>query len=435
MTLNLATYFVDARLAEGLGDSVAIRTLDRTCSYRQVSAMTGQVARLLDQADVRPEERVIIALPDGVPFVAALFGILRRGAAVVMVNPDSPTDLLTYFFEYTRARAAFVDHAHKAAVEAATMALDPKPRLFVVDDPGLEPQLFDATGPATPAFKSHRDDAAIWLFSGGTTGRPKAVVQTNRSDVNTTERYGQRILGLTAGDVTMSVPKLFFGYAMGSNVLFPFSVGASCVLFPERCTTETVFAQIERHQPTILINVPTMVQQMVAHPSAAGRDLRCLRLATSAGEALPAEFTSAGRPRLEWSCSMASAPQRCGTSSSPIGQGPWCPALSAASLKGSRSSCAMTKDVKFLTVSPACCGSGGIHAPSDTGNGMTTQRRRFAANGTSWATCCEGTRMTHSPTAAAWTTCSRSAGSGCPPANWRIASFNMKGCGKSRSLE
>ena len=72
MTLNLATYFVDARLAEGLGDSVAIRILDRTCSYRQVSAMTGQVARLLDQADVRPEERVIIALPDGVPFVAAL---------------------------------------------------------------------------------------------------------------------------------------------------------------------------------------------------------------------------------------------------------------------------------------------------------------------------------------------------------------------------
>ena len=39
--------------------------------------------------------------------------------------------------------------------------------------------------------------------------------------------------------------------------------------------------------------------------------------------------------------------------------------------------------------------------------------------------------MTHSPTAAVWTTCSRSAGSGCPPANWRIASFNMKGCGKS----
>ncbi len=290
MTLNLATYFVDARVREGRGDALAIRTAHRTWRYREISAMTGQVARLLAQADVRPEERVIIALPDGVPFVAALFGILRRGAAVVMVNPDSPADLLAYFFEYTRARAAFADRAHKAAIEAATTALDPTPHVFVVDDPSLEAQLLDSTGPTSAPFNSHRDDAAIWLFSGGTTGRPKAVVQTNRSYVNTTKRYGQGVLGLTSNDVTVAVPKLFFGYAMGSNVLFPFSVGASCVLFPERSTPETVFAQIEHHRPTILINVPTMVQQMVAHPTAADRDLRCLRLATSAGEALPAEL-------------------------------------------------------------------------------------------------------------------------------------------------
>jgi len=252
--------------------------------------MTGQVARLLAKADVRPEERVIIALPDGVPFVAALFGILRRGAAVVMVNPDSPGDLLTYFFDYTRARAAFITASHKAAINAATAALDPKPHLFVVDEPSLQAQLLNSTESAPAPFNSHRDDAAIWLFSGGTTGRPKAVVQSNRSYVNTTERYGQGVLGIAANDVTMAVPKLFFGYAMGSNVLFPFSVGASCVLFPERSTPEAVFAQIERYRPTILINVPTMVQQMVAHPSAAGRDLRSLRLATSAGEALPAEL-------------------------------------------------------------------------------------------------------------------------------------------------
>src|SRR5262245_6752643 len=94
MTLNLSTHFVDERVREGLGDRVAVRTADRQWSYRELSAMTGQVARLLVNADVRPEERVIIALPDGVPFVAALFGILRRGAVVVMVNPESPPDLL-----------------------------------------------------------------------------------------------------------------------------------------------------------------------------------------------------------------------------------------------------------------------------------------------------------------------------------------------------
>src|SRR5690606_24029669 len=139
-------------------------------------------------------------------------------------------------------------------------------------------------------FRSHRDDPAIWLFSGGTTGRPKAVVQSHRSYANTTELYGKGVLGLREGDITLAVPKLYFGYAMGSNVFFPFSVGASCVLFRERSTPDEIFAQIRRHRPTVLINVPTLVQQMVAHPDAGSQDLGCLRLSTSAGEALPAEL-------------------------------------------------------------------------------------------------------------------------------------------------
>ena len=47
---------------------------------------------------------------------------------------------------------------------------------------------------------------------------------------------------------------------------------------------------IERHRPTVLINVPTMVQQMVAHPLAARAGSASLRLSTSAGEALPPEL-------------------------------------------------------------------------------------------------------------------------------------------------
>jgi benzoate-CoA ligase family protein len=287
--LNLASHFVDARLSEGVGNRTAIRTADRVWTYFEVSALTSRFAHMLDAADVRPEERVIIALPDGPSFVGALFGILRRGAVVVMVNPELPPDLLTYFFEYTRARAAFVDHAFMLAFEAATSPLLIKPHLFDIGDRTFRHQLANAP-PQYTSFPSHRDDAAIWLFSGGTTGKPKAVVQTNRSFVNTTELYGKRVLGLTSDDITLSVPKLYFGYALGSNVLFPFSVGASCVLFAERSTPETVFLQLKRHRPTVLITVPTMVQQMVSHCWVTEQDLSCLRVATSAGEALPAEL-------------------------------------------------------------------------------------------------------------------------------------------------
>jgi benzoate-CoA ligase family protein len=287
--LNLSVHFLDARLAEGAGDRTAIRTDRDTLSYKDVLALAARTAHLLKSTGVRPEERVIVALPDGPAFVGALFAILRMGGVVVMVNPDLPPDTISYFFEYTRARAAFVTSSRAGVFEQASAALSSRPQLLAVDDAGYAAQL--AAQPAAyEPFPSHKDDAAIWLFSGGTTGRPKAVVQTNGSYANTTELYGRGVLQLAPADITMAVPKLFFGYAMGSNLFFPFSVGASCVLFPGRSTPDEVFAQIRRHRPTVLVNVPTMVHQMLDHPDAAAQDLSCLRLATSAGEALPPEL-------------------------------------------------------------------------------------------------------------------------------------------------
>ena len=287
--LNLAAWLLDARIGEGRGDRIAVRTAARTFSYAEVARRSAQFAQILAADDIRPEERVIIALPDGVEFAAALFGILRRGSVVVMVNPDTTPELLRFFFEYTRATAAFVPEDRLDLFAAQAAALPAAVHLYAVGSRDLSARLEAQPGDYAP-FDSHRDDAAMWLFSGGTTGRPKGVVQTHRSYANTTLRYGQGVLGIRADDITIAVPKLFFGYATGINLFFPFSVGASCVLFPERCTADALFEQIARHRPTILVNVPTMVQQMVSSAAAGSADLSSLRVATSAGEPLAAEL-------------------------------------------------------------------------------------------------------------------------------------------------
>src|SRR6266850_4141456 len=243
--LNLAAHLLDARITEGRGDRPAIRTATRIFSYLDVQRLSAQYAGLLAADDIRPEERVIIALPDGPEFVAALFGILRRGSVVVMINPDAPLDLTRYFFEYTRATAAFIRSDRVDLVNEAFAALRRTPRLYPVGAEELSGRVRSQSDEFAP-FDSHRDDAAIWLFSGGTTGRPKGVVQTHRSFANTTALYGEGVLRLSADDITMSVPKLFFGYATGANLFFPFSVGASSVLFPEHGTADALFAQIAR---------------------------------------------------------------------------------------------------------------------------------------------------------------------------------------------
>jgi benzoate-CoA ligase family protein len=287
--LNIADWFLDERIREGRGDRTALITDDGRWTYREVQALANRYANLLHAAGVLPEQRVIIALPDGPDYVGALFGILKIGAVVVMVNPELKPDAIEYFFGYSRARVALVAAERADAFRAAAGRAALAPELLIVGTPEWESRLGGA--PDTwRNFPTHRDDPAIWLFSGGTTGRPKAAVQPHRSYVNTTQCYARHVLCYGEDDVTLSVPKLFFGYAMGSNLLFPFAAGATSVLFDSRCTADAVFSRIARCRPTVLITVPTMVNQMVSHPEAGKQDLSCLRLATSAGEGLPEEL-------------------------------------------------------------------------------------------------------------------------------------------------
>ena len=276
--LNIAELFLTRRLTEGRGERVALRLAERQLTYAELDGLASQFGTLLRDLGVRQEERVILALPDSAEYAAALFGILKIGAVAVMVNPALTPDGLAAMVELARARVAVVPPG----------AAPPVRHRVVVADDGDGPHL-DCSFELEPA-RTHRDDPAIWLFSGGTTGRPKAAVQTHGSFANTTELYAQGAMGWSEDDITLSVPKLYFGYATGSNLFFPLSVGGSTALFPEHPTAEILFDRIARHRPTILINTPKMVAAMIelsTSPAGAGADLSSLRFATSAGEALP----------------------------------------------------------------------------------------------------------------------------------------------------
>lgn len=310
---NIADYFLDGRIRGGHGHRVAVRTANGDTTYAELRARANQFANVFADMGAGPGERVMVALPDVPDFAAALFGAVKTGAAAVMANPRLPARQISELLRYVEPRAGVVHASRAEHFLRARRGVNGAPALLTVgeeaDDPSepaaaastrrsREPKLsgrandrsgaaVDAASPEFSNFASGPDDPAVLLFSGGTTSVPKAVVQGHASFVNSTERYAKGVLKVGPDDITLSVPKLYFGYATGSNLFFPMSVGASTVLFPERCTADEIFRQIARHRPTILVNVPTMVNQMTAHPDAAAQDLGCLRLATSAGEPLP----------------------------------------------------------------------------------------------------------------------------------------------------
>jgi benzoate-CoA ligase family protein len=291
---RMGDYFLYHNLEEGREGKVCLYYGDETFTYADAARLSNRAGGALRELGVRVEDRVLIALPDCPEFVWSWFGANRVGGVITMVNPLLPADDYRYYLEYTRARVAVI---HESLVENFTRAAREARYLKNVLVVGEERGRFHSFAEAvdaqpdelTPA-DTHRDDPAIWLFTSGSTGRPKGAVHLQHDLPYNTECYAKGVLGVCERDLTVSVPKLFFGYATGTNLLFPFAAGGATALFSERSTPEKMFEVIERFSPTILTSVPTMINSMLAVPGAAGRGLSSLRMCLSAGEALPEEL-------------------------------------------------------------------------------------------------------------------------------------------------
>lgn len=315
---SIAQYFLFDRLEQGRGDHVALRFGTRAWTYAEVAERSMAVARFLMDAGLRPEERGYVVLPDMPAFAWASFGLLAAGGVLTMGNPAAPSADVASALMYVRASALVTTPGVLEGLRPYLRQMPSLKMILLVPDSatGADPERAEKT----PAFSEcdamlvvelrqaveegrhseadlpviYRDDPAVWLFTSGSTGRPKAAMHTQRDFAYNCEAYAKATIGYAASDVTVSVARLFFGYATGTNLWFPFAVGATVGLFSERPTPEALATAIEQYRPTIVTNVPTMMGKLLEldderqAQGKPGLDLSCVRFHLSAGEALPA---------------------------------------------------------------------------------------------------------------------------------------------------
>ncbi|MBL4685548.1 MAG: benzoate-CoA ligase family protein [Nannocystaceae bacterium] len=300
--LNMVTWFLDDRLAEGLGPAPAIHyhpaetSQRRTVPYAQVHEGSCQIANLLRELGLGIEDRVQLLLLDTPEFVETYFGILRAGCVAVPTNTWLAAKDYAYYFEYARPKAVFVDAEIWDAVEPVFRDAPHTKHVIVLDRSGkpapkgtIDYRARVGAQPKTAKTEpTYRDDFSTWLSSSGSTGDPKCVVHMHHDFVWNTIAYAQRTIKLTAKDITLGAPKLFFGYALASNMLFPFSVGGACVLAPHRLAPREYLELIEQYRVTQLVTVPTAIAKMLKVEDIEHFDLSTLHSLISAGEALPA---------------------------------------------------------------------------------------------------------------------------------------------------
>ena len=291
--MNLCDVFVDRNVREGRGDKIALIVDDPArgvsrYTYQQIAILAAQYGHALKQRGLGIEDRVFIVLGDGLEWVASFFGALKVGCTVMFLNPQVNTEELAFYIADSRCKGIV---ATQAIVDKLPNQRAYLTATLTVDSPAFQAEVSSAPTTLDNA-PTLEEDFAIWLYSSGSTGAPKAAVHRAYDFIYNAERYPKDVLKMTEDDVTVSVPKLFFGYATGSNLLFPFYFGGTAVLFPEKPTPTRLFELVGRHNATMLINVPTMIAQMAQHWEGAAPQpsLGRLRVLTSAGEALPPEL-------------------------------------------------------------------------------------------------------------------------------------------------
>ncbi|MCM2283986.1 MAG: benzoate-CoA ligase family protein [Desulfobacula sp.] len=297
---NAADYFVDRHIREGRENKVAVLCEDRNMTYGKLAKEVNRFGNALLSSGVRMEDRVAMLMPDMEYYPVVFFGSVKAGAVPICLNTlMRPKDYL-YFLNDSRARLLVVDDSLYANIEEIKDELKFLEQIVLVNGTRPETRTYaDFTATASDSLEpapTSPDDSCFWLYSSGSTGKPKGTVHLQHDMLFSAETYGKQVLKVREEDVCFSAAKLFFAYGLGNGMYFPFSVGATAVLMPERPTPESVYRTVALHRPTLYFGVPTLYGAMLAADE--GR-MDGVRLCVSAGEALPADIFHRWKKRFD----------------------------------------------------------------------------------------------------------------------------------------
>ena len=291
---NAAEDLIGRNIAAGRGDKPAFIDTNGSHSYGDLDRETKKFANALASAGVRMDERLLLCLLDTVDFPTCFLGAIRYGAVPIPVNTRLTAEDYDFMLEDSRARVLVVSEAllpsflphiknHPFLETVLVSGKDGHGFTLLSDFVAGQSEDFE-TAPTRP------DDMCFWLYTSGTTGKPKGAVHLQTHLIDTADLYAKPILEITEDDIGFSAAKLFFAYGLGNGLTFPMSVGATSVLLEGPPTADAVCKILKDHKPTIFYGVPTLYGMLLASGGLPKKGEHAVRIATSAGEALPSEL-------------------------------------------------------------------------------------------------------------------------------------------------
>jgi benzoate-CoA ligase len=289
--MNAAEHLLGEAALARHGARIALACGERNLSYAELAANTARAANALRARGVRPGDRVMLLLRDTPEFAAAWLGAVRAGAVAIGLNSKLAEGDYRHMVADSDARLLVADEQLLTVLGPLAAELAVARRLVPLREWQQQVAAATTEGAAHPA---QPEDPAFWLYSSGTTGRPKGIVHTHRA-IRVAGQAQREVVRLDAGDRIFTTSKLFFAYALENGLLGPLALGATAILHPDWAETGEVEAIIARQQPTAMFSVPTFYRRLLALPAERLARFRGVRHFVSAGERLPAPLADAWR--------------------------------------------------------------------------------------------------------------------------------------------
>jgi long-chain acyl-CoA synthetase len=289
-------------------------------TYRQLNELSDRLAAALAALGVKKGERVAIFMPNIPQFVISYYGILKAGAVVVASNPtytdrelehqlkDSGAQTIICMSRFYPTVQRVLSHTDIKNVIVTnikdymsgllrilfTLAKEKKSGDKVALAPGhhdFNTLLAKYSSAQRPKVEIKANDFALFQYSGGTTGVPKAAVALHRNLVANTLQVRAWLSDCQeAQETTLLAIPLFHVYGMVAGMSFAVQAAASMVVVPNPRETESVMDAIDTYRPTVFPGVPRMYNAINNFKGIEQHDLRSIRACISGSAPLLLEI-------------------------------------------------------------------------------------------------------------------------------------------------
>ncbi|MGP1544105.1 MAG: class I adenylate-forming enzyme family protein [Candidatus Fimenecus sp.] len=285
-------------------------------SYKRFLERIDKTAKAYFNIGIGIGQRVLIIMPNMPQAIVSIYALNKIGAISSIVHPLSasnqirdyldivqPDVVLTFNFFFDKVSAAVSCYKKRIKIivcGASSELVIPLKFLYKFSRKDIKPVLpkhnedvmtwgdFIKNGKNCKAIcpVQRADDTAVILFSGGTTGTPKAIELTNKN-LNTYACSVVRAADINIDNVRMlSIMPIFHGFGLGVGIHTALSISGTCALIP-RFSKETYGSIIKRLRPTVIPGVPTLFEAMINTKGLEKSDLSFIDLILCGGDSLP----------------------------------------------------------------------------------------------------------------------------------------------------